>query len=331
MDRSRRWVLASAAVAAVALTVAPVCAQTIQPPYNVNYTLNNLGPVPGLPTPYGGLTFLPGDPNTLLIGGAANTAAGEIYSITVVRDADNHVTGFSGTATFYCDGAYNDGGVDWGPNDVLFLARWPVNEVGQVEWGSTDADKIVDLAPLGVAERGPGPLTFVPPGQPGAGSLKTANFDFGEWYDLTFSPDGSGTYDITAADLRTTIPGGPEGFIYVPTGSPDFPVPSILVCEWTDNNVAAYEVNGSGDPIVATRADFITGLDGAEGAVTDPLTGDFLFSTFGAETDVVLVVEGFAAPEPIEVAIPTLGGAGLAAFVLVLLLAGLFLIWRRYG
>ena len=101
--------------------------------------------------------------------------------------------------------------------------------------------------------------------------------------------------------------------------------------EWSANNVAAYEVNGVGDPIVGSRALFISGLDGAEGAVTDPLTGDFLFSTFGAETDVVLVVEGFAAPEPIEVAIPTLGGTGLTAFVIMLLAAGLFLIWRRYG
>ncbi len=331
MARSRSWVLASAILAAVVLTASPADAQTIQPPFDVNYTLNNLGPVPGLPTPYGGLTFLLGDPNTLLIGGAANTAAGEIYSIGVVRDADNHVIGFSGTATFYCDGAYNDGGVDWGPDDVLFLARWPVNEIGQVEWGSTDADKIVDLDPLGVTGGGPGALTFVPPGQPGAGSLKICSWSGGQWYDLTFSPDGTGTYDITAADLRTTLPGGPEGFIYVPTGSPDFSVPSVLVSEWSANNVAAYEVNGSGDPVVATRADFITGLDGAEGAVTDPLTGDFLFSTFGAATDVVLVVEGFAAPEPIEVAIPTLGGPGVAAFVMVLLAAGLFLIWRRYG
>jgi hypothetical protein len=315
----------------VMLAASPAQPQTIQPPYNINYTLNNLGPVAGLPTPYGGLTFLRGDPSTLLIGGAANTAAGEIYAITVVRDADNHVTGFSGTATFFCDGAYNDGGVDWGPSDVLFLARWPVNEIGQVTWGSTVADKIVDLDPLGVVGGGPGSLTFVPPGQPGAGSLKICSWSGGQWYDLTFSPDGTGTYDITAADLRTTLGGGPEGFIYVSTGSPDFPAPSVLVSEYSANNVAAYEVNGTGDPIPGTRADFITGLDGAEGATIDPLTGDFLFSTFGAETDVVLVVEGFAPPEPVEVAIPTLGGPGLAAFVIVLLAAGLFLIWRRYG
>jgi hypothetical protein len=320
-------------VITVLATATPSVSQVIQPPYDANYSLNILGPVPGLPIPYGGLTFLRGDPSTLLIGGAANESYGEIYSITVVRDAGNHVIGFSGTATFFCDGAWNDGGVDWGPSDVLFLARWPVNEIGQVTWGSTTTDKIVDLDPLGVTGGGPGALTFVPPGQPGAGSLKICSWSGGQWYDLTFSPDLSGTFDITAANLRTTIVGGPEGFIYVPTGSPDFPVPSILVCEWSANNVAAYEVNGSGDPITATRADFITGLDGAEGAVIDPLTGDFLFSTFGfaADSDVIMVVEGFAAPEPIEVAIPTLGRSGAIVFVMALLTAGIILVWRRLG
>lgn len=39
----------------------------------------------------------------------------------------------------------------------------------------------------------------------------------------------------------------------------------------------------------------MTGLSGAEGAAIDPLTGDFLFSTFGGG-DRVIVVRGFAAP-----------------------------------
>jgi hypothetical protein len=39
----------------------------------------------------------------------------------------------------------------------------------------------------------------------------------------------------------------------------------------------------------------IAGLSGAEGAVIDPLAGDFLFSTFG-DGDRVVRVEGFAAP-----------------------------------
>jgi hypothetical protein len=42
---------------------------------------------------------------------------------------------------------------------------------------------------------------------------------------------------------------------------------------------------------------FISGLDGAEGALLDPVTGDFLFSTFGGGSRVI-AVRGFAAPPP---------------------------------
>lgn len=49
--------------------------------------------------------------------------------------------------------------------------------------------------------------------------------------------------------------------------------------------------------------DFITGLTGAEGAAVDPLTGDFLFSTFGGGNQVV-VVKGFVPPPPPPSGVP---------------------------
>jgi hypothetical protein len=54
---------------------------------------------------------------------------------------------------------------------------------------------------------------------------------------------------------------------------------------------------------VATRQTFISGLTGAEGATIDPLTGDFLFSTFGGG-DRVFVVRGFSQPSPTPTATP---------------------------
>jgi hypothetical protein len=69
----------------------------------------------------------------------------------------------------------------------------------------------------------------------------------------------------------------------------------MLVSEWSDDEVAAYQLDANGNPVPATRVSFITGLYGAEGAAIDPLTGDFLFSTFGGG-DRVIVVQGFAAP-----------------------------------
>ena len=67
---------------------------TIVPPFDSNYSLFNLGAVPGVPSAYGGLTLKHGDPNTLLIGGAANSPVGRIYQIGVTRDANGHITGF---------------------------------------------------------------------------------------------------------------------------------------------------------------------------------------------------------------------------------------------
>ena len=83
----------------------------------------------------------------------------------------------------------------------------------------------------------------------------------------------------------------------MPSGSPQFSGPSLLVSEYGVDEVAAYQVDANGDPMVATRREFITGLDGAEGALLDPVTGDFLFSTFGGGSRVI-VVRGFRAPPP---------------------------------
>jgi hypothetical protein len=144
----------------------PAAAITIESPFDTVYTFTDLGSVPGLPPSYGGLTFKPADPNTLLIGGDANTAVGRIYEVGVVRGAGNHIVGFSGPATMLGFGAFNDGGVVFGPGVVLFLARWPNNELGQVKPASLIEDKITDLGPLGVVPS-PGGFEFVPAGFPG--------------------------------------------------------------------------------------------------------------------------------------------------------------------
>lgn len=299
--------LAAAATSTPTPTATPCAGPgglVIEPPFCGVYSATDLGAVPGLPPSYGGLTFLTGDPDTLLIGGNANTAPGELYSITVVRDSDDHVIGFSGTATIFAEAAYNDGGVAYGPDDVLFLARWPVNEVGQTRPGSATTDKIVSLGPLGVTAS-PGGLNFVPADFPGAGQLKIVTWSAGNWYSLDFTPDGTGTFDITAATLETQISGGPEGFIYVPPGSPLFSdFNSLLVSEYSVGSVAAYELDTGGNPLPTSRTTFIAGLTGAEGAVIDPLTGDFLFSTFGGG-DRMIVVQGFAAPPPTPTSTPT--------------------------
>jgi hypothetical protein len=107
-------------------------------------------------------------------------------------------------------------------------------------------------------------------------------------------PDAQGTFDITAATAGMPLPGGPEGFVYVAAGSPLFAKNSLLVSEWSANEISTYEADDSGDPRAGTRRRLIDGLQGAEGAFRDPATGDFFFSTWGQTADRVVVVRGFA-------------------------------------
>ena len=298
--------LCGLAAALVGLSVsATVQAQVLGSDFAANYTVTDLGSVDGLPPNYGGLTFL--GTNTLLIGGAANGAAGSLYTIGVVRDAQGHITGFNGAAARYGTqiGAYNDGGVAFGPGGVLFTSRWPVNELGQTKPGSTTEDKIIDLGALGVASSHAG-INFVPTGFAGAGLAKLVSWSGGQWYSASLQADGTGTYDLIGLnqvdlDLSTAavdnLGGGPEGFVYIGGANAGFGSDSMLVSEYSSGLVGAYQIDANGDPLLATRRDFLTGLGGAEGAVIDPLTGDFLFSTFGGGSRVV-VVSGFVVPAP---------------------------------
>lgn len=267
--------------------------------FQTNYSAQSLGSVPGLPTLYGGLTFLPSDPNKLLIGGNANTASGRLYTIDVVRDGDNRVTGFSGTATQYgVLGAYNDGGVTFGPDGVLFTARWPVHQLGQTKPGSTAEDRIDNMSDIGVpGNNSISAVGFVPSGFAGEGQMKVVTWSTGTWCSVPYSPDGSGTFNLDTATCAFNLPGGPEGFVYVSSANESFDFDSLLVSDYSSNRVSAYEIDANGDPIVSTRRDFLTGLTGAEGATFDPLTGDFFFSTFGGANQLVRV-SGFLAPNP---------------------------------
>lgn len=306
MSRITRPVVAAASSL---LLMVSANAQTLGVDFAASYSVANLGSVPGLPSNYGGLAFL--DSNTLLIGGAANTASGSLYTIDVVRNSSNHVTGFTGTAARFggaggAVGEYNDGGVTFGPGGVLFTARWPINGLGQTKPGSFNEDKIIDLAPLGVASS-LAAIGFVPAGFNGAGQFKMVSWSGGQWYGAGIAPDGSGTYDlvgVTAVDLDPdnvgvqNVPGGPEGFVYIAGGNAGFADDGMLISEYSAGTVGAYELDANGNPLVATRRTFLSGLTGAEGAVIDPVTGDFLFSTFGGGSRIA-VVSGFIPPPPV--------------------------------
>jgi hypothetical protein len=272
----------------------------VAPEFADHYTAYSLGVVPAVPVNYGGVTFAPWDPNLLLIGGRANTAAGAIYGIQLKRGSDGYIVGFDGEAEKLFDAPYNDGGIVFHPSGVLFTSRWPVNQLGQMLPGSTAPDKVIDLAPFGVASSHAA-LLIPEEGYPGYGTIKLVSWSGGQWYQAELEPDGFGTFDLVnlvhMPEARLTT--GPEGLAYVPRGSTLFEEDHIIVAEYSANAVSAYRVTEAGDPIPASRRVMMSGLAGAEGAVIDPLTGDFLFSTF-RQSHQVAIIRGFQAPNPAE-------------------------------
>lgn len=277
--------------AGLMLCVGDAGAQTIDPFFDCGYNVTDLGGPPGVPTNLGGVTFLQGNPDVMLIGGAANRNDAAIYAVEVERDAGGRITGFAGTATVHASAPNIDGGLAYGPGGVLFFTRYSMNGLGQIKPGSTEPDKLISLSPLGFSSS-VGAMAFVPDGFGGAGRIKLASYNAGRWHDAELTPDGNGTFDISAPTNDILIGGGPEGIVYIPAGSVLFQKDSILVSEYSGGRVAAYEVDGQGDPKPDTRRVFITGLTGAEGGTRDPVTGDFIFSTFGGGNRVI-AVRGF--------------------------------------
>ena len=180
---------------------------------------------------------------------------------------------------------------------MLFIARYPNNELEQTKPGSTAPDKVINLStiPGGGVASSVGSLGFVPAGFPGAGQMKILSFNGGGWYTAAFAPDGNGTYDITSITPGPLVGGGPEGIGFVPAGSPVFPPNSVLVAQYSAGQVITAPLDSNGDPIVANAQNFITGLSGVEGTFIDPVTGDLLFSTYGGGNQVIRV-SGFGMP-----------------------------------
>ncbi len=279
----------AAVICGSASTVAT--AQTVDPFYACAYTFTDLGTPPDVPGSLGGLVFKADDPDTLLIGGSANSSSGTLYAVPVIRDADDHVIGFGEASTVFAPAPNIDGGLFYGPGGVLFYSRYSNNNIGQILPGETETARDDNLTALGFTSS-LGAMMVVPDGFQGAGRLKVASFNASVWHDAELSPDGNGTYDISAPTNAITIGGGPEGIVYVEAGATLFPVESVLVSGYSSGQIVTYETDANGDPIIDTERVFITGLSGAEGGTRDPLTGDFLFSTFGGG-DRVLVVRGF--------------------------------------
>ena len=283
-----------ALLVAVAASVPALPAQVIQAPFNAIYTISTIGPIPGLPTNYGAITFARDDPNLLLCSKWNTVGVQNLYSIRVARDTQGHVTGFTGTVTPRAQADRIDGGLDFHPSGVLFYSRYPsgtiTNAIGQFKPGSTVPDRVDSIL-------GPnyiGGLAIVPAGLPGAGRLKTLRWPGGGWTDSILIPDTMGTFTIMGEAQTAVLSGGPDGFAYVPRVAPLFTGPSVMVAEFNTGNLAAYSVDAQGDPVPASRQVFASGLSGAFSLTVDPVTLDMLHADWSAGT--IHLIKGFGTP-----------------------------------
>lgn len=253
---------------------------TVEPPFDDRYFLVDLGAVPGVGAPYGAVAFVPGDPDTILVGERMGSELATLRAVGVTRDATGSIDGFAGPAVHAVDTFAAGGGLTFGPGSVLFYSRVTF-EMGEVKPGSAVTDKIVNLRSLFWSVSG---LAVVPAGMAGAGELKAVTQAYGEWWTLGLAPDAAGTYDVTEVMRGPSLPGNPTGFAYVAPDDPGYFDPGLLLCEhalsYGAGNVVAYDVDAHGDPIVATRQVVVSGLDVPEGIATDPVTGDVLFAGY---------------------------------------------------
>ena len=221
------------AVAPVLGTVSPAAAQAVTPAYAGSYSLQVLGAIPGLPAPYGGVTFLDG--NTLLIGGAANTPSGTpVHHRHHARRRRAHHR-----LRRHRRGLRQRGREQRRRRHVRSRRR-PVHHALQPERTRSNETRqhgrgqghAADAAGHRLERRRRRVRTARPSG---CGPVQgRVSYNASRWYTVPLTPDGSGTYTLGAPTVNIAIVGGPEGIAYVPPGSPLFPVPAVLVSEYAE-------------------------------------------------------------------------------------------------
>jgi len=278
----------------------------LAPPFDAAYSVYELGPVPGVPNPLGGTVVLVSDPDTLLVAGGSETEDGAIYRIGVSRDVCGHITGFVGAAAVVATTPYVDANLVYYSPELLLYTEWPQYQLSQLAGAASTPVRRVDLRTLGMpagGDYGPGGLGLVPPALATAHELRLVTWPGGRWYHVATGVDG-GLLAIESLAQTTTVPNEPGGFAYVPASSPEFARQSMIVAEWrrfapASDRVAVYEVDAAGDPILGTRREFFHRFPRPWGAYFEPVTGDYLFLSWGTGNDRVYIVQGFVPPPPI--------------------------------
>jgi len=265
-----------------------------------HYISRSIGPVPGLASFYGGMAFMPSDPNTMLVAGHADTPQGAIYKVPVIRDSKGKIVGFNNAQEF-ARAPGIDSSIAFDPNGrgILFVSAYPSHSILEFRPGSTSPDWIIDLA-QDAPEFEPkiGAMAFVPEGYIGAGKVWMASYDTSALYTASLLWDSKAkAYNITDIESHGRIlPPGVEGFFFPPAGS-EHMTNRVILTSYDDGSLYAMELDHTGVPKPnkwGQTLHFLTGLYGIEGAAMDPTTGDMLFSHQNGS--MIFRVEGFASP-----------------------------------
>ena len=107
------------------------------------------------------------------------------------------------------------------------------------------------------------------------------------------------------------------------SGECGFTVDSMLVSEYSADNVAAYQLDAERQPDTRDTRRFHHGTHRCRGSRDRSADRDFLFSTFLTEESSIIVVQGFVPPPPPVVPEPS------SLMLLAAGLAGLFGFARR--
>ena len=281
----------------------PLSEQTVFGPLFANdyrmYVLGN--PVAPDTVVIHGLTVMPDDPDHLLLA-----LTGGIYAVAVARDTCHHISGFTGAPTLIVETGSTIAGFGAlapGPNNLLFASYSFATDstehglgLAEAEAGQLDPIYSTDLGLMGITGNDFASMALVPAGLPGAGGLRVID-GAGALYHVNYAADQS-WFAISGATGPLTFPSSPYGYNYVPSGSPDFAQPSVLVAN--GGAIDAYALDGTGDPILSTSVPFVSQLGFSTGScceamraqTTDPTTGDVIYA--GLPAGELYLTRGFA-------------------------------------
>ncbi len=267
--------------------------------FSEHYRSIDLGLPPGVPTPFGCITAIPGQSESILVGGGANSPEGKLYKVAIRRDGLGHIAGFDGQAEEIAPAPYNDGGCVFLTPDLLLMSKWPVHQLALVSLATKSVVGSVALLNVGIptagqaANESSAAIAVIPGASPPGSRIKIMTWPSGRMFEAQVSIEsGLVISNVVESGVLATV--GPEGIAYVPPGSPGIVGTAAIVAEWSRGAIAVYQTDAQGVLNPESRQEVLQ-LKGAEGAYFDPISGDFLFSTFGnGAAERIVGLRGFA-------------------------------------